>query len=82
MLDSSQGEGVGRRAQMSMVANALLAVWLLLFLSLPSGPRSHATSTDQPAARTMSASSDPLARWTTRRSIRPTPAGATVPGVP
>jgi len=80
-MDSSQGGGVAR-AQLSMVANALLAVWLLLFLSLPMSPRSHATSTDDPATRPASASSDPLARWTTRRSIRPAPAGVTVPGVP
>jgi predicted secreted protein len=82
MVDSSHGEGVGRRAQVSMVANALLVVWLVLFLSPPFSPRSHDTSTDEPAARTVSASSDPLARWTTRRSIRPTPAGVTVPAVP
>jgi hypothetical protein len=82
MLDSSDGEGVGRRAQMSMVANALLVVWLLLFLSLPSSHRGNATSTDEPAAHPVSASSDPLARWTTRHSIRPAPPGITVPAVP
>jgi predicted secreted protein len=81
-MDSSEGEDSARRAQLSMVANALLAVWLLLFLSVPMSPRSQATAADDPAARHVSASSDPLARWTTRRSIRPTPPGVTVPGVP
>jgi hypothetical protein len=81
-MDSSHGEGGVRRAQLSMVANAVLAAWLLLFLSVPMSPRSQATSTDDQATRPVSASSDPLARWTPRRSIRPAPAGVTVQGVP
>jgi hypothetical protein len=83
-MDSSEGAGLGRSARMSRVTNALVITWVLLFfMSLPISSGGPGPSSQDPAAtRPVAASSDPLARWTTRRSIRPALPGVTVAGVP
>jgi hypothetical protein len=80
MRDSS-GEGPAHAsARKSGVANLLLALWLLAFLSVPSSPRSD-SSTGGPVTGPRPVASDPMTRWTTRRSIRPVLPAVDAPAV-
>jgi hypothetical protein len=81
-MRDSYGEGVAQAsARKSGVANLLLALWLLALLSGPSSPRSH-SSTGGPVTGPQPVASDPMARWTTRRSIRPVVPAVNAPAVP
>jgi len=81
MRDSSGLGAAHVNSRMSGVANLLIALWLLAFLSVPSSPRSH-SSTGGPATGPQPIASDPMARWTTRRSIRPVLPAGNAPAVP